>query len=141
MNWCLLRCADKDLIFVANFIILTIFLSFLTWLIFMENSFPHMQKGSKHRKMVRMKKLVTNNSKIFICTMKKTSVNYRMVPTLLPCFYPLCHFKIYNDDLCIYICFQYFSKKFTDYYLSNHLHGQDARKVFIQTHNSILKCS
>ena len=34
------------LFFVANFFILTIFLSFLTWLIFMDNSFPHMQKGS-----------------------------------------------------------------------------------------------
>ena len=55
----------------------------------------------KVRKIVRMKKLATNNSKIFVCTMKKTSVNYRMVPTLLPCFYPLRHFKIYNSDLCI----------------------------------------
>ena len=55
----------------------------------------------KLRKIVRMKKLATNNSKIFVCTMKKTSVNYRMVPTLLPCFYPLRHFKIYNSDLCI----------------------------------------
>jgi hypothetical protein len=55
----------------------------------------------KLRKIVRMKKLVTNNSKIFVCTMKKTSVNYRMVLTLLPCFYPLRHFKIYNSDLCI----------------------------------------
>ena len=35
----------------------------------------------KLRKIVRMKKLATNNSKIFVCTMKKTSVNYRMVLT------------------------------------------------------------
>ena len=55
----------------------------------------------KLRKIVRTKKLAMNNSKIFVCTMKKTSVNYRMVPTLLPCFYPLRHFKIYNSDLCI----------------------------------------
>ena len=55
----------------------------------------------KLRKIVRMKKLAMNNSKIFVCTMKKTSVNYRMVPTFLPCFYPLCHFEIYNSDLCI----------------------------------------
>ena len=33
------------LFFVANLFILTIFLIFLTWLIFMDNSFPHMQKG------------------------------------------------------------------------------------------------
>ncbi|KAM3231272.1 hypothetical protein ACQJBY_061441 [Aegilops geniculata] len=58
----------------------------------------------KLKKIVRMKKLATSNSKIFVCTMKKTSVNYRM----------------------------YFTKQFTDDYLSNHLHGQEARKVFIQ---------
>ena len=34
------------LLFVASFFILTIFLSFLTWLIFMDISFPHMQNGS-----------------------------------------------------------------------------------------------
>ena len=37
----------------------------------------------KLRKIVRMNKLAMNNSKILVCTMKKTSVNYRMVPTLL----------------------------------------------------------
>ena len=55
----------------------------------------------KLRKIVKMKKLATNNSKIYVYPMKKTSVNYRMVPTLLPSFYPLRHFKIYNSDLCI----------------------------------------
>ena len=55
----------------------------------------------KLRKIVRMKKLVTNNNKIFVCTMKNISVNYRMVPTLLPYFYPMRHLKIYNTDLCI----------------------------------------
>ena len=85
----------------------------------------------KLRKIVRMKKLVMNNSKIFVCTMKKTSLNYRMVPTLLPCFYPLRHFKIYNIDLCISL-FPVLFKAFTNDYLSNYLHGQEARKVFIQ---------
>ena len=46
----------------------------------------------KLRKIVRMKKLATNNSKIFVFTMKKTSVNYKMVPTLLP-FLPLVPFQ------------------------------------------------
>src|SRR5215216_2735229 len=55
----------------------------------------------KLRKIVRMKKLAMNNRKIFVCTMKKTLVTYWMVLTLLPCFYPLRHFKIYNSDLCI----------------------------------------
>ena len=55
----------------------------------------------KLRKIFRIKKLATKNNKIFVCTMKKTSVNYRMVQTLLPCFYTLRHFKIYNSDLYI----------------------------------------
>ena len=38
----------------------------------------------KLRKIVRIKKLATKNNKIFVCTMKKTSMNYRMVLTL-PC--------------------------------------------------------
>ena len=42
----------------------------------------------KLRKIVRMKKLATNNNEIFVYTMKKTSVNYRMVPTLLAWFTP-----------------------------------------------------
>ena len=37
----------------------------------------------KLRKIVRIKKLATKNNKIFVCTMKKTSVNYRMVLTLI----------------------------------------------------------
>ena len=41
----------------------------------------------KIRNIVRIKKLATNNSEIFVCTMKKTSVNYKMVLTLLPCFF------------------------------------------------------
>ena len=31
----------------------------------------------KLRKIVRIKKLATRNNKIFVCTMKKTSVQYR----------------------------------------------------------------
>ena len=38
----------------------------------------------KLRKIVRIKKLATKNNKIFICTMKKTSVHYRMVLTIIP---------------------------------------------------------
>ena len=34
-------------------------------------------------KIVRIKKLATKNIKIFVCTMKKTSVNYKMVLTLI----------------------------------------------------------
>ena len=31
-----------------------------------------------------------------------------------------------------YLCFQYLLKQFTDDYLSNHMHGEEVRKVFIQ---------
>ena len=59
------------------------------------------QSSQQLRNIVRIKKLATNNNKIFVFTMKNTSVNYRMVLTLLPCFNRLHHFKIYNNDLCI----------------------------------------
>ena len=39
----------------------------------------------KLRKIVRAKKPATKNNKIFVCIMKKTSVNYKMVITLIPC--------------------------------------------------------
>ena len=49
----------------------------------------------KLRKIVRIKKLVTKNNKIFVCTMKKTSVHYRMVLTIIPClFYSFAPFPI-----------------------------------------------
>ena len=41
----------------------------------------------KLRKIVRIKKLATKNNKIFVCTMKKTSVHYRMVLTIIPCLF------------------------------------------------------
>ena len=47
----------------------------------------------KLRMIVKIKKLAMNNNKIFICTMKKTSVNYMMVLTLLPCFFLLVPFQ------------------------------------------------
>ena len=65
--------------------------------------------------------------------MKKTSIHYKMVLTIIPClfFIPLPHFQ-YREDIYAHPCFQDFPKQFTDDYLSNHLHGQEARKVFIQ---------
>ncbi|KAE8771380.1 Casein kinase I isoform delta-like protein [Hordeum vulgare] len=58
----------------------------------------------KLRMIVRIKKPTVNNNKIYVCTMKKTSVNNRMS----------------------------FTKQFTNDYLSNHLHGQETKKVSIQ---------
>ena len=49
----------------------------------------------KLRKIVRIKKLATKNNKIFVCTMKKTSVHYRMVLTIIHClFYSFAPFPI-----------------------------------------------
>ena len=41
----------------------------------------------KLRKIVRIKKLATKNNKIFVCTMKKTSIHYRMLLTIIPCLF------------------------------------------------------
>ena len=49
----------------------------------------------------------------------------------LPFCIPLPHFQ-YREDIYAHPCFQAFLKQFTDDYLSNHLYGQEARKVFIQ---------
>ena len=49
----------------------------------------------KLRKIVRIKKLATKNNKIVVCTMKKTSVHYRMVLTIIPyLFYSFAPFPI-----------------------------------------------
>jgi len=86
----------------------------------------------KLRKIVRIKKLATKNNMISVCTTKKTSIHYRMVLTIIPyLFIPLPHFQ-YREDIYAHPCFQAFPKQFTDDYLSNHLYGQEARKVFIQ---------
>ncbi|KAE8801471.1 casein kinase i isoform delta-like protein [Hordeum vulgare] len=66
--------------------------------------FMNINQIKKLRKIVKIKKLAMKNNKMFVCTMKKTLVNYRMS----------------------------FSKQFIDEYVSNHLYGQEARKVFIQ---------
>ena len=41
----------------------------------------------KPRKIVRMKKLATKNNKIFVYTMKKTSIHYKMVLMIIPCLF------------------------------------------------------
>ena len=59
-----------------------------------------------------------------------TSVSGRH--TIIPClFYSFGPFQ-YREDIYAHPCFQAFPKQFTDDYLSNHLYGQEARKVFIQ---------
>ena len=40
--------------------------------------------------------------------------------------------SILRNDIYAYLCIQSFPKQFTDDYLSTHLYGQEARKVFVQ---------
>jgi hypothetical protein len=94
--------------------------------------FMNISQIKKLRKIVKIKKLATKNNKLFVCTMKKTSVNYRMVLSLLPCLFSLCDISIFRNEIYAYLCFQSFPKQFIDEYVSNHLYGQEARKVFIQ---------
>ena len=63
----------------------------------------------------------------WICKGLQGGTNYYT----LPFFIPLPHFQ-YREDIYAHPCFQAFPKQFTDDYLSNHLYGQEARKVFIQ---------
>ena len=87
----------------------------------------------KLRKIVRIKKLATKDTKLFVCTMKKTSVCYRMVLIYLPTiFFPMHTISILRNDIYAYLCIQSFPKKFIDDSLSTHLYGQEARKVFVQ---------
>jgi len=41
----------------------------------------------KLKKIFRIKKLATKNNNFFVCTMKKTSVDYMMVLTGIPCLF------------------------------------------------------
>ena len=87
----------------------------------------------KLRKIVRIKKLAMKETKLFVCTMKKTSVCYKMVLIYLPTiFFHMHTISILRNDIYAYLCIQSFPKQFTDDYLSTHLYGQEARKVFVQ---------
>jgi hypothetical protein len=47
-------------------------------------------------------------------------------------FFFLCTISKFRTNIYAYLCFQSFPKHFIDDYLSDHLHSQEARKVFIQ---------
>ena len=81
----------------------------------------------KLRKIVRRKKRVMG-IKLFIYTLSKTSVNFRMVSNLLPFPLPTISYSIRPHDL-IFFSFQWFPKLFTDDYLANYMTGVEATKV------------
>ena len=87
----------------------------------------------KLRKIVRIKKLATKKQQD-LCLHNEQDINSLQDGTnyyTLPFFVPQPHFQ-YREDIYAHPCFQAFPKQFTDDYLSNHLYGQEARKVFIQ---------
>ena len=57
----------------------------------------------KLRKIVTIKKLATKDNKLFVCTIKKTSVSYRMVLIYIPTiFFPYAHnFNTEKWYLCL----------------------------------------
>ena len=95
----------------------------------------------KLRKIVRIKKLATKNNKIFVCTMKKTSVHYRMVLTIIPCIFFLCPIsnigKIFMHIL-VFRPFQSSSLMITSQPTSM---VRRRGRFSYNTHGSILKCS
>ena len=87
----------------------------------------------KLRKIVRIKK-ISNKKQQDLCLHNEEDISSLQDGTNyynLPFFIPLPHFQ-YREDIYAHPCFQAFPKQFTDDYLSNHLYGQEARKVFIQ---------
>ena len=61
----------------------------------------------KLRKIVRIKKLTTKDTKLFVCTMKKTSVSYRMVVIYIPnIFFPYAY--NFNTEK-LYVCISLYS--------------------------------
>ena len=87
----------------------------------------------KLRKIVRIKKLATKNNKIFVCTMKKTSVHYRMVLTIIPCLFlflcPISNIEKIFMHILVFRPFQSSSLMITSQTTSV---VRSARKVFIQ---------
>ena len=81
----------------------------------------------KLRKIVRRKKRVIG-IKLFIYTLSKTTVNFRMVSNVLP--FPPTHNKLlYWTQYLIFFSFQWFPELFTNDYLANYMTGVEATKV------------
>ena len=84
-------------------------------------------QGRKLRKIVRRKKRVIG-IKLFIYTLSKTTVNFRMVSNVLPFPLPTTSYSI-RPQYLIFFSFQWFPKLFTDDYLANYMTGVEATKV------------
>ena len=96
----------------------------------------------KLRKIVRIKKLATKNNKIFVCTMKKTSIHYKMVLTIIPCIFlflcPISNIEKIFMHILVFRPFQSSSLMRTSQTTSM---VRRRGKFSYNTHGSILKCS
>ena len=96
----------------------------------------------KLRKIVRIKKLATKNNKIFVCTMKKTSVHYKMVLTIIPCLFlflcPISNIEKIFMHMLVFRPFQSSSLMITSQTTSM---VRRRGRFSYNTHGSILKCS
>ena len=96
----------------------------------------------KLRKIVRIKKLATKNNKILVYAMKKTSVYYKMVLTIIPCLClflcPISNIEKIFMHILVFRPFQSSSLMITSQTTSmNRRWG----RFSYNTHSSILKCS
>ena len=96
----------------------------------------------KLRKIVRIKKLATKNNKIFVCIMKKTSVHYKMVLTIIPCLFlflcPISNIEKIFMHILVFRPFQSSSLMITSQTTSM---VRRRGRYSYNTHGSILKCS
>ena len=96
----------------------------------------------KLRKIVRIKKLATKNNKIFVCTMKKTSVHYKMVLTIIPCLFlflcPISNIEKIFMHILVFRPFQSSSLMITSQTTSM---VRRRGSYSYNTHGSIFKCS
>ena len=96
----------------------------------------------KLRKIARINKLATKNNKIFVCTMKKTSVHYKMVLTIIPCLFlflcPISNIEKIFIHILVFRPFQSSSLMITSQ--TTFMVRRRGRDSY-NTHGSILKCS
>ena len=89
--------------------------------------FMNQHQVRKLIKIVRRKKRVIG-IKLFIYTLSKTTVNFRMVSNVLP--FPPAHNKLlYQTSVSDIFLFQWFLKLFTDDYLANYMTRVEETKV------------
>ena len=96
----------------------------------------------KLKKIARIKKLVTKKNKIFVCTMKKTSVHYKMVLTIIPCLFlflcPISNIEKIFMHILVFRPFQSSSLMITSQITCM---VRRRGRYSYNTHSSILKCS